>query len=233
MKIRSAPNFSKLKKHLTGLAAVDLMRLSPEYVYEFIEAGSRGELPSVLLPTVVSMNPQFQKWRSICTDLMDVEYHKHRLTVCLSLMNLKNPSSVSEGEWLDYQFSYWAVLTQGLISKFEKLSKSIYRKFPTPDSSETSLKGTLQNLHEYHTRLKKVRDPVAHPGGPVRIVGQDEHLGPYIVFRGEFQMSTLMDSLTGFYSSWTTRAFRFSNMVLEEIDHISKSLVVRLPKIIG
>jgi hypothetical protein len=233
MKIRSTPNFLRLKKHLTGLAAVDLIRLSPEYVYGYIEAGSRGELPSFSIPTIASMNPQFQKWRSICTDLMDVEYQKHRLMVCLSLMNLKNPSSVSKGEWLDHQFSYWAVLTQGLISKFEKLSKSIYRKFPTPDSSETSLKETLQKLHEYHTRLKRLRDPIAHPGGAVRIVGQDEHLGPYIVFRGEFEISTLMDSLTAFYSSWTSRAFRFSNMVLGEIDQVSKSLEILLPKIIG
>jgi len=233
MKIRNTPNFLKLKRHLTGLAAVELIRVSPEYVYGYIEASSKGKLPSYSLPASVSMNPQFQKWRSICTDLMDVEYQKHRLTVCLSLMNLKNPSSVSEGEWLDHQFSYWAVLTQGLVSKFKKLCGSLYRKFPVPNSSGVSLKETLQILHEYHTRLKQVRDPVAHPGGPVRIVGQDEHLGPYIVFRGEFEITTLMDSLTGFYSSWTSRALRFSNMVLVEIDQVSKFLIVRLPKIIG
>lgn len=233
MKIKHTPNFLKLKKHLTGLAAVELIRLSPEYVYDYIEAGSKGEQPSYSLPSSVSMNPQFQKWRSICTDLMDIEYQKHRLMVCLSLMSSKNPSSVSEGEWLDQQFSYWAVLTQGLISKFEKLCKSIYRKFPSPNSSEVSPKETLQILHEYHTRLKKVRDPIAHPGGAVRIVGQDEHLGPYIVFRGELEITTLMASLTGFYSSWTSKALRFSNMVLVEIDHVSTLLIVRLPNIIG
>lgn len=231
--MKSTPNLSKLKKHLTGLAAVDLIRLSPEYVYGFIEAGSRGELPSYPMPSVVSRNPQFQKWRSICVDLMDVEFHKHRLLVCLNLLNLKNPSSISEGEWLDHQFSYWAVLTQGLISKFEKLCKSTYRKFPTPRSSETDLKEMLRKLHEYHTRLKRLRDPLAHPGGPVNIVGQDEHLGPYIVFQGEFDTSSMMDGMTDFYSSWTSRASQFTNIVLVEIDQVSKSLVTLLPKITG
>ena len=65
MKIRNTPNFLKLKKHPTGLAAVELIRLSPEYVYGYIEAGSKGKLPSYSLPASVSMNPQFQKWRSI------------------------------------------------------------------------------------------------------------------------------------------------------------------------
>ena len=233
MKIKSTPNFSKLKKQITGLACVDLVRLSPEYVYDFIQAGSKGNLPSFQLPSSVSKNPQFQKWRSICVDLMDVEYQKHRLLVCLQLLNLKNPSSISKGEWLEHQFSHWAILTQGLVSKFEKLSKSTYRKFPTTCSSESDLKYMLQNLHQYHIRLKRVRDPVAHPGGPVEIVGQDENLGPYIVFRGEYDISSLMDSLTNFYSSWTSRATEFTNIVLGEIDHVSKSLVTLLPKITG
>lgn len=233
MKIKSTPNFSKLKKHLTGLAAVDLMRLSPEYVYGYIEAGSRGALPSVPIPSVVSKNPQFQKWRSICIDLMDFELHKHRLLVCLNLLTLKNPPSISEGEWLDHQFSYWAVLTQGLISKFEKLCTSTYRKFPTPCSSEIDLKERLRKLHEYHTSLKRIRDPLAHPGGPVNIVGQDEYLGPYIVFRGEYDISYIMGGMTNFYSSWVSRAYQFSNIVLEEINQVSKSLVTLLPKITG
>jgi len=233
MKIKSTPDFSKLKKHLTGLATVDLIRLSPKYVYGFIEADSRGGLPSCPLPSVVSRNPQFQKWRSICVDLMDVEFHKHRLLVCLNLLNLKNPSSISEGEWLDHQFSYWAVLTQGLISKFEKLCKNTYRKFPTPCSSETDLKKRLRKLHEYHTRLKRLRDPLAHPGGPVNIIGQDEYLGPYIVFRGEYDVSSMMGGMTNFYSSWVSRAYKFTNIVLVEIDQVSKSLVTLLPKIIG
>ncbi|MDP2743650.1 MAG: hypothetical protein Q8P00_01110, partial [Dehalococcoidia bacterium] len=139
--------------------------------------------------------------------------------------------SISEGEWLDHQFGYWAVLTQGLISKFEKLCKGIYRKFPAPRSSKTDLKEMLQKLLDYHIGLKRLRDPLAHPGGPVSIVGQDEHLGPYIVFRGEFDISSMMAGQTTFYSSWTSRAYQFTNTVLVEIDQVSKSLVALLPKI--
>lgn len=231
MKTLSTPNFNKLKKHLTGLACVDLIRIAPEYVHDLIEGIQKGEITSCYLPVSVSKNQQFQKWRSICVDLIDFEYHKHRLHVCLTLLTTEKTSSITKGEWLDHQMSYWAILAQGLISKYEKLFKDVCRKFPTSHSSVSEMNQMLFDLKQYHNSLKIVRDPVAHPGGPLRITGDDENLGPYIIFRGKYNIRSIMKESDDLYFKQIPATIEFTGMILLGIEKASKLLLNLLPKV--
>lgn len=230
MKTLNTPNFNKLKKHLTGLALVDLIRIAPKYVHDLNEEILKGEIASCYLPVSLSKNKQFQKWRSICVDVIDFEYHKHRLHICLTLLNTEKTPSVSKGEWLDHQMSYWAVLAQGLISKYEKLFINVYRRFPTSHSSVSEMNQILFDLKQYHKNLKIVRDPIAHPGGPLRITGDDENLGPYIIFRGKYNIRSIVNGSGDLYFSQIPATIEVTGMILLGIEKASKLLLNLLPK---
>jgi hypothetical protein len=73
MKIKSTRNLNKLKRQLTGLACIDLIAISPNYVVQYLEK-DLTDPTKYKLPESVANNSEFQKWRTISIDLIDVEF---------------------------------------------------------------------------------------------------------------------------------------------------------------
>lgn len=232
MRIKSTRNLNKLKRQLTGLACIDLIATSPDYVVQYLEK-DLTDPTKYKLPESVVNNSEFQKWRTISIDLMDVEFQKHRILVCLKLLKGQNPPWVSRGEWLDHEQLYWAVLLQGLISKYDKLFKEVYRKFRKPKPTNSEFNDLLSTLRQYHIMLKGLRDPAAHPGGPVRMFGDDMNLGPYLVFRGDYNIGSMFNGMGKFYFEQIPTIRLYTNVVFQEIERLSLILIKSLPNLVS
>ncbi len=232
MRISSTRNLKKLKNRLTGLACKDLIQLSPGYVFQYFETSLTNPM-LYELPQSVSNNADFQKWRTISVDLADVEFQKHRILVCLRLLSAEKHPYVSRGEWLDHEQLYWAVLLQGLISKFDKLFKEVHRRFHRPKPTNSDFHKLLSTLEQYHDMLKGLRDPAAHPGGPVRIFGDDVNLGPYLVFRGDYDIGSMINGLSDFYSEQIPTIKLYTNLVFKEVNRLSSILIASLPQLVS
>ena len=232
MRISSTRNLKKLKNKLTGLACKDLMQLSPSYVLQYL-VQDLTDPTQYTLPQSVRNDPNFQKWRTISVDLMDVEFQKHRILICLRLLSSTKHPRVSLGEWLDHEQLYWAVLLQGLISKFEKLFIEVYRRFHRPKPTSPDLQKLLSALKQHHIMLKGLRDPAAHPGGPVTIFGDDSNLGPYLVFRGDYDIGSMLAAGGDFYSQQIPTIKIYTNLVFKEIDHLCSILLASLPELVS
>jgi len=198
--------------------------MAPDYVDEFIQATKQGKILSKGLPSSIKDNTQFDKWRKISVDLLDVELQNLRIKNSLKLINIPSGLVFNDGEWLDYHFSYWAVLLQGLFSKYEKLYKCVERKLLKP-SLKTEMKSLYSKIDDYHNRLKTLRDPVAHPGGFVEVIGQDEHIGTYIILGAKIDVGDMLNQFAVFQMRWYNFALKFTNVVSSELEQNNEILL--------
>jgi hypothetical protein len=81
--------------------------------------------------------------------------------------------------------------------------------------------------------LKGLRDPAAHPGGPVRIFGDDMNLGPYLVFRGDYNIGSMFNGMSKFYFEQIPTIRLYTNVVFQEIEHLSLILLKSLPDLVS
>lgn len=169
---------------------------------------------------------QFKKWIKICVDLIDVDLQMHRLKNNLILINSSAMSPLNQGEWVEYHYDAWAILTQGLLHRTEKLTKDIVRELIRPINTEWKTIETkmLQKVEDLKKRVKKIRDPIAHTGGAVEAIADGHLLEMYILIGGYGDIKHLLEPPATNQHKWYKRLSHFSSLVFNEIDTLSERL---------
>ena len=222
--------FQKLKTQLLDKAASILYGLDPEYVNEFKKALEEGRLLSHNPKENINTDKKFKVFKSICIAIVEIELQLHRIVVCLNLMAIKAPLALNEGEYLDYEYSCWSVLVQGLMSKFEGFASVICRKIILMDNAEFRV--TIKPITELKKCLKRLRDPIVHlSDGPAQIISEPEHFGAYILINGDIEMVEILNQLSIFKEKWLEQAQKFTNIVNNNIETICQSINLRISKI--
>jgi len=174
----------------------------------------------------IEIGSRFNKWRDIYTRLLDVEVAIHQLKTSLSLLKTPAPSYLTVGEWVIYLHDAWAIWVQGLLNRLEKLAIKVVRELvktsnPNFMSLETDIKVAIRNLKK---KVGKVRDPVAHGGGPIEVLQEEGLLEPILLIGGQLNMKDVFEPMASYQQKWHQKSYDASILILAVIDKLSERL---------
>jgi len=219
--------FDVLRQNIIASAVKDLEKTAPEYVSAFRKTlQSKGFEQAVAEVKSTQVDSRFNKWREICTRLLDVELAIHQLRNSLTLLKQPNPTPLTMGEWVIYHHDAWAIWAQSLLSRFEKLTVKIIRELIRPQNSnfksvETEMVSQIRSLKD---EVRKVRDPVAHGGGPIEVLKDEGLLEPLLLIGGVVDMKGIFGQMAAFQQKWHKKLYDKSALILAEIYRLSKRL---------
>ncbi len=226
--------FTDLRQNLISRAAVILEELAPAQVKAFRETISQRKGPEHGLAVLSGIhdNSEFNKWRCICIDLLDLELQMHRLENSLLLLKSPTVSFLSNGSWVDYHFNTWAILMQGLLYRTERLIKDVIRVVIRPESCNWKLieKQTLEKIADFQKRVKLIRDPIAHTRGAVDAIAEDGLIESYILLCGRIPASEMFNQMASFQKKWHKLLSSTSSTIINEIGLICERLSKELPE---
>ncbi len=152
-----------------------------------------------------------------------------RVAISLLLLNSEATPPLSQGEWVDYHCGAWAILVQSLLDKVEKLTKNVVRKLVRPTNPEWKHieEQMLQTVYDFKSRLKPVRDPVAHVRGPVEAIAT-EHNVEMFVLTGGYDTKSLFEPMADYQHKWHRILSASSALVFAEIDRLGERLTKEL-----
>ncbi len=224
--------FEKLRQSIISSAADTLEKLAPEHVRAFRETIEQGEGPEQGLEqgldslSGIDAGPQFKKWSKLCIDLIDVELQMHRIQNSLELIKSPAYPPLNQGEWVEYHCDAWAILMLGLLYRIEKLTKNIVRELVRPANTKWKFveTETLQIIKNFQSRVKVIRDPIAHTGGAVEAIANGHRLEMYLLIGGRVPMKHILEPMAGYQRKWHQHLSNFSTQVFTEIDTLSEHL---------
>ena len=220
--------FEKLHRSIIGSAANTLEKLAPEHIEGFRETLQQGKGPEAGLDALsgIQAAPQFNKWRKLFIDLIDVQLQIHRVKNSLVLLSAPAIPPLNQGEWVEYHFDAWAILMQGLLYRVEKLTKDVVRELVRPTNFKWKIveTETLQKVRNFKSRVKVIRDPIAHTGGAVEAITNGHRLESYVLIGGYVDMKDLLEPMAGYQREWHQRLSYFTALVFTEIDALSERL---------
>lgn len=226
---RFAGGFDKLEDSFISSAARALEQIAPEYVSTFREGlGQAGDLEHALNAVKdMQVGPQFNKWRNICTALLDVRLAMHQVETSLTLLDLEAPQQVSQGEWVYYHLAAWSIWMDGLLERVAKLVKKVVRQFVRPANPEWRRIETeiLRTVESFDRHMGKLRDPIPHGGGAfVESPAGKQLLEGRMLIAGHIDMDLLLDSLVHYQHRWHELLLRATVSAFAEIDRLSERL---------
>lgn len=219
--------FDSLRQNIISSATINLESIAPEYVDVFRKSlQAKGYEQSLNEVKGIKIGSRFNKWQDIYTRLLDVEVAIHQLKTSLSLMKTPAPSYITMGEWVVYHLDAWAIRLQGLLSRFERLAIKLVRELvkssnPNFMSLENNIKVDIRNLKN---QVGKVRDPIAHGGGPIEALQEEGLLEPILLIGGQLNMKDVFEPMASYQQKWYHKSYAISIRILEEIDKLSERL---------
>jgi hypothetical protein len=219
--------FDSLRRNIISSATRDLENTAPEYVSTFRKSlPTKGYEQSLIAVKGIAIGSSFNKWRDICTGLLDVELAMHQLTTSLCLLKAPAPAYLTVGEWVIYHHDVWAIRTQGLLSRFEKLALKVVRKLvETSNPNFTILENYIRvEVRKLKDKVGKVRDPIAHGGGPIEALRNEGLIEPTLLIGGQVNMKDVFEPMASYQQKWHRKAYDTSILILAEIDRLSEKL---------
>ena len=227
MSDRQRGGFDSLRRNIISSATGNLERIAPEYVDAFRKSlQAKGYEQSLNEVKGIKIGSRFNKWRDIYTRLLDVEVAIHQLKTSLSLLKAPAPSHLTVGEWVIYHHDAWVIWVQGLLNRFEKLAIKVVRELvetsnPNFMSLEADTRVAIRNLKN---QVGKVRDPIAHGGGPIEVLQGEGLLEPILLIGGQLNMKDVFEPMASYQQKWHQKSYAISIRILEEIDKLSERL---------
>lgn len=169
------------RRHLLGAAGHWLELAYPEWVrLHRIEVGTGGlDDPAASISLPAGSEVRFAEFRRLLTATHDLELSIHSLRICLRLLGSTPESAshrqLSEGEWEYYHYQMWAYTLAATLERAKTLIvqtlRSLRRPYDRKGFAAVSA-DLLLPIEKLRTRLKAIRDPLAHGGGPVEEVAR-------------------------------------------------------------
>ena len=173
---------------------------------------------------------EYNKYRYVCLDLVDVEFQIRRVNTILTLLQLPSVPQLTLNEWTHYHYDYWSLAMYGLLERFKQLSKHVTRHLIKPNNSRWQIiEGeVLASVKALKSKVAKIRDPIAHCGGAVEAIDEDNILPLYILAGGSINHIETWFGTESHQEKWATRLLGFTKLALEEIDTACDRLLIEL-----
>ena len=227
MSSRQRSGFDSLRQNIISSAARNLENIAPEYVAAFRKSlQAKGYEQSLNEVKGIKVGSCFNKWRDVYTRLLDVELAMHQLKTSLRLFKAPAPSYITAGEWVTYHYDAWAIWTQGLLNRFEKLALKVVRKLVKTSNTnsmiiESSIRAEIRKLKD---EVAKVRNPIAHGGGPIEAPQEEGLLEPVLLIGGQLNIKDILQPMANYQQKWHQKSYDVSILILAEIDRLSDRL---------
>ena len=177
---------------------------------------------------------QLAKWRKLLTAIWETELTMHRVRSALNLLKTVpsketlNMFSMSEGAWIDYQYTTWSFWMFGLLEREKCLVQRVTRnlvKLSNPQYKDIE-KTLLKSIEAQRDKISKVRHPLAHigEGGTIEEVINTELWKNFAIIPSPVDFNEMLAPLVPYHMRWHYFLCQVSNAVLAEIERICGEL---------
>ena len=183
----------------------------------------------------ISTDKGFARWRPILTAELDVEIALNRLRVALNAFGKLPPKDfldaclLSEGDWVDYNYSNCIILMKSVIEKERTLICRVTRELVRPTETnwkeiETRL---LQNIDRMNKEMGDIRDPMlhgGHSGSDLTVLEIERHWENNVLLGVRNLVPAIVESFVANMDKWHERISWCALRLVNEIEDISKEL---------
>ena len=211
MSKRDTSEFETFRLKLSAWAKERLERDNRAYVDAFTRrlAETGGDLNLVLAETRPMLKGP-RSWRKLLTALLDVEQTMDRVRRSVWFIGstpAASESSISDpGAWLIYHLDSWYLHTYGLLERMQKMITLTCRHVVQPRSRGESLKAALiADVSKMKGVIKDTRHAVAHGGGSVEALEEDDLWEPYVIIGPDAWLniiSSYYNNMAGRRAKW-------------------------------
>jgi len=176
---------------------------------------------------------QLIKWHKLVTAIVETELAIHRVRSALNLLKTipsketLNMFCMSEGAWIDYQYTTWSFWMCSLIDKEIELVSQVGQKLVKPDNLKYKdiIRPLIESLVSQKDKVGKVRHPLVHKGegGVIEAVIPD-YLESFAILASPVNFNQILASLVPYHRKWHDYLHKCSILVLANLEKICKEL---------
>ncbi len=179
-------------------------------------------------------NSQLAKWQKLLTAILETELAMHRVRSALNLLKTVpsketlNMFSMSEGAWIDYQYTTWSLWMFGLLEREGSLVSRVVRNLVKPSNPKYKEieKTLLKSIETQRAKISKVRHPLAHTGkgGTLEAVINTDLWENFLILPSPIDFNQILASLVPYHTRWHYFLHQVSIAVLDEMERICGEL---------
>jgi hypothetical protein len=200
------------RRNLLRVGAVALAAAHPEYADTFRAAlGPEARDYEAARSAVEHIpTPRFTRWRNLLVGVADIELYMAKLRSSLLLLGtVPDPDALrgcmmSQGTWVEYHLSMWHFSALGLIERSRRLFTQSYRLLfrDCPPAQDPGLPHFLAKLTNAELLVKDLRHSLAHGGGYVEALGEQQFIEPFALLGSWFDIASVLDHVKVFQERW-------------------------------
>lgn len=207
--------FESFRLKLSEWATRRFEQDNPDYVQHFKRrlSETRGDLNLVLAETRPMLRGP-RRWRKLLSTLLDVEQTMDKVRRSVWFIGSSPAPSRSRisdpGAWLIYHVDSWYLHTYGLLDRMQKMITLTCRHVVQPRSRGEKIKAALiADVKKMKGVIKDTRDAVAHGGGSVEALEEQDLWEPYVVIGPE----SWLNITSSFYENVAGRRKRWHSFI--------------------
>jgi len=177
---------------------------------------------------------QLAKWQKLLTAIWETEEAMHRVRCSLKLLKTVphketlNMFSMSEGAWIDYQYTTWSLWALSLLNKEIELVSQVCQKLIKPSNPQYKEieRPLVKSLVSQKDKVGEVRHPLAHTGkgGITESIMKTDLWPNFAIIPSPVDFNEILSSLVPYHTRWHYFLHQVSMAVLAEIERICGEL---------
>jgi len=181
---------------------------------------------------------QLVKWQKLLTAIVETELTLHRVRSALKLLKTApskdtlNMFSMSEGAWIDYQYTTWSFWMCSLLDKEIELVSQVGQKLIKPNNSQYKdiVRPLVKSLVSQKDKVGKIRHPLAHKGegGTIEAVMTTELWKNFAIIPSPVDFNEMLASCVPYHMKWHYFLHGVSVKIIAEIERTSEELYKRI-----
>ena len=175
-------------------------------------------------------NNKLVKWQKLLTAIVETELTMHRVRASLRLLR-DIPSqealkrfSMSEGAWIDYQYTTWSFWMCSLLDKEIELASQVGRKLIKPNNPQHKdiVRPLVKSLVSQKDKVGKIRHPLAHKGegGTIEAVMSTDVWKNFVIIPSPVDFNEILASCVPYHMRWHDFLHGVSVKIIAEIERI-------------
>jgi len=162
----------------------------------------------------------------------------HRVRSALNLLKTipsketLNAFSMSEGAWIDYQYTTWSFWISSLLDKEIALVSQVGQKLIKPNNPQYKdiVRPLVESLVSKKDQVGKIRHPLAHKGegGTIEAVMNTDLWKNFAIIPSPLDFNKMLASYVPYHMRWHYRLHEVSARIIAEIERTSEEIYKRI-----
>jgi hypothetical protein len=181
---------------------------------------------------------QLVKWQKLITAILETELAIQRVRNAINLLKTIPPKetlnmfSMSEGAWIDYQYSTWSFWMCSLLDKEIELVSQVGQKLIKPNNPQYKdiVRPFIESLVYKKDKVGEIRHPLAHKGegGTIEAVMKTVEWKNYVTMQSPIDFNKILASHVPYHTRWHHFLHESSVRIIAEIEQTSEEIYKRI-----